>query len=71
MQSRRDPALTLTARKVSIISLRAKGRSVQEIAHELGVSPETIYEHLELSRRRLGARNDPELIHLAMLHGFL
>jgi DNA-binding CsgD family transcriptional regulator len=49
----------------------AEGKRVGEIARSLGTSADSVYEHLEKIRRRLGARTNAQLIHLAIHHGFL
>jgi DNA-binding CsgD family transcriptional regulator len=71
MESRLDPTLVLTNRKVEILRHLAAGRGIQEIAKTLGISVETVYEHVEIVRRRLGAHSNPELIRIALRHGFL
>jgi DNA-binding NarL/FixJ family response regulator len=71
MYSRLDPALALTARRIEILQRLAAGRSPREIAKDLGTSVETVYEHLEVMRNRLGAHSNPELVYLALSHGFL
>lgn len=71
MESRLDPRITLTNRKVEILRHLASGQSVPKIAKMLGISVETVYEHIELMRRRLGAQSNPELIRLALRHGLI
>jgi DNA-binding CsgD family transcriptional regulator len=71
MESRLDPAIVLTERKVQILRHLASGQSVQEISKGLGISAETVYEHIEATRRRLTAHSNPELIRIALRHGFV
>jgi DNA-binding NarL/FixJ family response regulator len=71
MRSRLDPTLELTDRRVDIIRRLAAGRSPREIAKDLGTSVETVYEHLEVIRRRLGAHSNPEAVRIAIRHGFV
>jgi DNA-binding NarL/FixJ family response regulator len=69
--SRLDSSLTLTDRKIGILSHLASGLTISEIAAVLNISPDTVYEHIAAARVRLGARSNPELIRLALRHGFL
>ena len=71
MRSRLDPTLVLTDRRVEILRRLAAGRRPREIAKELGISVDTVYEHLEVIRRLLGAHTAPESIRLAIRHGFV
>jgi DNA-binding CsgD family transcriptional regulator len=71
MQSRLDPALVLTNRRVDILRRLAEGRSPFEISKDLGISVATVYEHLEAIRRRLRAHSNPEAIRIAIRHGFV
>lgn len=71
MESRLDPRLELTARKINILRHLALGRSVRQIAMILGISVDTVYEHMEVIRVRLGAHSNPELVRIAILHGLI
>jgi DNA-binding NarL/FixJ family response regulator len=61
----------LTDRKVEILRHLAVGRSVAEIGKDLGLSVATIYEHIQVMRRRLGAKSSPELVRIAILLGII
>ena len=69
--SRQDPNLALKGRMVEILQLIAAGRKASEISKALGIAVDTVYEHATDMRRRLGARNDAELVRLAIYHGFV
>lgn len=71
MRSRLDSKIVLTARKVEILRRYADDQTVGAIAKSLGISAETVYEHLEVMRRRLGAHTGPGLIRIAYRHGFI
>lgn len=71
MESRLDPTLKLSNRRVEILRSLAAGRSVQDIGKDLGISVATIYEHIEGMRRHLGASSNPGLIRIAIRHGFI
>jgi DNA-binding CsgD family transcriptional regulator len=71
MESRLDPTLVLTDRKVGILRQLAAGRNVREIAVALGISVYTVYEHMGVIRRRLGAHSNPELVRIGLRHGFI
>jgi DNA-binding CsgD family transcriptional regulator len=44
----------LTARQARILDLVAQGRTMKEIALQLGISPRTVRFHLDVARSRLG-----------------
>ena len=71
MRSRLDPTLVLTDRRVDILRRLAAGRTPREIAKDLGKSVETVYDHLEVIRRRLGAHSNPESVRIGIRHGFV
>jgi DNA-binding CsgD family transcriptional regulator len=71
MESRVDPTVVLTAKKIAILRHLAAGRSVREIAMLVGISVDTVYEHIEAIRRRVGAHSNPELVRIALHHGFI
>lgn len=50
----------LSARQRQVVELVASGKTDQEIAHELAVSPRTINSHMSQILMRLGARNRAE-----------
>jgi DNA-binding CsgD family transcriptional regulator len=56
---------------VEILREIAASRKAQETAKALGIAVDTVYEHAADIRRRLGARNDADLVRLALYHGFI
>jgi two-component system nitrate/nitrite response regulator NarL len=56
----------LTSREKEILQLTAQGMSLERIAAELFLSPETVRTHLRNSRRKLGARTRTEAVVAAM-----
>jgi len=66
-----DPTLILTKRRVQILELLGTGARGPDVAKALGIGLDTVYEHLKVMRDRFGARSTPELLRLAIHHGFL
>jgi PAS domain S-box-containing protein len=52
----------LTPRQREVLGLLADGRSTRDIATELGLSPETVRNHVRQVLRRLGARTRLEAV---------
>jgi DNA-binding CsgD family transcriptional regulator len=52
----------LTAAEYAVVQLAAQGLSYKEIAAKLGKSPNTVDNQLSQLRRKLGARNQVELV---------
>lgn len=71
MESRLDPTLMLSDRKIEILRHLAAGHRVRETAEALGIRTDTVYEHAGGIRRRLGAHNTPELVRIGIRHGFI
>ena len=61
-----NPLVDLTPRQSQILSLLAKGKTYSSIAEELGVSYKTVVNTCLHLKRRLGAKNLPELIVVAV-----
>ena len=61
----------LTHREIEILRLAASGRSVDELADELYVSPNTVKTHLAHCYDKLGAHNRTEAIALVVRAGVL
>lgn len=62
---------TLTPREEEVLLLLAQGLSVKEIARSLGLSPDTVKDHLENLYGKLLARNRVEALERARALGFL
>lgn len=71
LYSRRDASVSLTAQKVRILRHLAGGMSVCEISCTMSIAVDTVYEHVEVARKRLGARSTLELMRMAIHHGFV
>ena len=56
----------LTPRESQMLSLLAKGKTYSSIAEELGVSYKTVVNACLYLKRKLGAKNLPELIGVAV-----
>jgi DNA-binding NarL/FixJ family response regulator len=66
-----DPYHTLTAREKEVLQLTAEGHSGVEIDERLFVSPRTVESHRANLMRKLGVRNQKELIRYAVQRGAL
>lgn len=56
----------LSAREREVLSLVARGGSIEEIAKSLFLSPETVRTHMRNARTKLGARNRTEAVVVAL-----
>jgi DNA-binding CsgD family transcriptional regulator len=56
----------LTATQASILDMLTGGLTAKEIADRRGVSPETVRQHIKAIRARVGARNQKQLVAMAM-----
>lgn len=63
-----SPLKALTVRELQTLSLIAAGHSYSAIADELGVSYKTVANTTSLIKTKLGARNLPELMRIAIQH---
>jgi DNA-binding CsgD family transcriptional regulator len=61
----------LSPRQQECLAHASRGASAKEIGRTLGISPETVYEHLELAYRRLGASGRTQALALARRRGLL
>jgi DNA-binding NarL/FixJ family response regulator len=61
----------LSDRAFDIIRLLSQGFIVKEIAHKLGIADTTVNDHLERTKRKLGAKNNVELVYLAGKSGVI
>uniref|UniRef100_A0A7C2G3E0 Response regulator transcription factor n=1 Tax=Thermus islandicus TaxID=540988 RepID=A0A7C2G3E0_9DEIN len=61
----------LTPREEEVLKLLARGLSAKEMARALGLSPDTVRDHLESLYAKLEARNRVEALERARTLGFL
>jgi DNA-binding NarL/FixJ family response regulator len=66
-----DPYDALTAREREVLQLTAEGHSGGAIAGRLFISPRTVESHRSNLMRKLGVRNQKELVRYAVLRGLL
>ena len=66
-----DPYDTLTHREREVLHLAAEGNSNAETAARLSISPRTAEVHRVNMRRKLGLRNQTELVVYAIRRGFI
>jgi len=64
----RLPKELLSDREFQVMRLIASGKSVSEIAHEIGLSIKTISTYRARILVKMGLRNNAELMHHAMQH---
>src|SRR5207302_1320120 len=55
----------LTARQLQVVAMLTTDLTAREIAEHLGISPNTMYRHVEHAKRRLDVRTRIELVALA------
>jgi DNA-binding CsgD family transcriptional regulator len=68
----RDPCpCAVTKREREVLALIAAGADVDQIAAELTISPATVKSHVKNAHRKLGARNRPHAIALALQRGLI
>jgi DNA-binding NarL/FixJ family response regulator len=65
----RDAASGLTPRQREVLRLVAAGRSSNEIADALNISPRTVEFHRNKLKQELHLRNQSELVRFAIKHG--
>jgi len=63
-----DSTHWLTTREQTILNHLLMGKSVREIAAELGRSPHTVHDHVKALHRKLGANSRGELVARALGH---
>jgi DNA-binding CsgD family transcriptional regulator/PAS domain-containing protein len=66
-----NPPIELTPRQAEILRLLARGASTQQIEAELGISRETVRNHIRALLRRLHARSRLEAVVIASGQGLL
>jgi DNA-binding NarL/FixJ family response regulator len=64
-----NPYDALTLREREVLRLTAEGQSGAEIARRLFISPRTVETHRTNLMRKLGVRNQKELVRFAVQHG--
>lgn len=62
---------SLTMREREILQMAAEGWSSTEIGHKLGISPRTVELHRSRFLKKLGLRNQAELVRYAIRRGIL
>jgi DNA-binding CsgD family transcriptional regulator len=62
----RDPLSGLTPRELQMLALLAEGKSYGSISEELAVSYKTVVNTCSQLKRKLNAKNLPDLIRLAV-----
>jgi DNA-binding NarL/FixJ family response regulator len=62
---------SFTPREEAVLKLLARGLSAKEIARAIGVSPDTVKDHLENLYAKLEAKNRVEALERARSLGFL
>jgi two-component system invasion response regulator UvrY len=66
-----SPVARLTRRELEIFTMLAEGRSVNEIAEAIFLSPKTVHAHRANILRKLNLTNSSEVIHLALRTGII
>jgi DNA-binding NarL/FixJ family response regulator len=64
-----NPLLSLTSREREILKLTAYGLSGAEIAEQLFISPRTVESHRANVMRKLGIRNQKDMVRIAVENG--
>lgn len=65
----RSACRELTTRQRAVLTGLATGDSVEEIARELNLSPDTVRVHIRNARMRLGARSRSHAVVIALQRG--
>src|SRR5205807_1986860 len=66
-----DPYQMLTAREREVLQLTAEGHTSAEVSTRLFISPRTVESHRSNLMRKLGLRNQRELVRYATARGIL
>ena len=66
-----DPHETLTAREREVLQLAAEGKTGAEIAARLHISPRTVENHRANLMRKLGLKNQSELVRYTVRRGLI
>ena len=70
-ETKLDPLDTLTTREREVLQMTAEGHSGMEISKRLHISPRTVESHRANLMRKLGVRNQKELIRYGVQRGIL
>ncbi len=71
LSGERNPVDTLSEKEFKVFLALAKGKSVQDIAEVMSLSPRTVGTHLYNIKQKLGASNSAELAIIAMRAGLI
>ncbi len=71
LRKEHDPLSALTSREVEVFLLLARGRSVNEIAAAMNLSPKTVHAHRAGVLRKLGVRSTVDLVQVAVRSGVI
>jgi two-component system response regulator NreC len=66
-----DPHETLTVREREVLQLAAEGRAGAEISSRLHISPRTVENHRANLMRKLGLKNQTDLVRYALRRGLI
>jgi len=61
----------ISERATEIIKMLSQGFIIKEIANKLGIAETTVNDHLERIKRKLGAKNNVELVYMASKAGLI
>jgi two-component system response regulator NreC len=68
---RLDPYDSLTTREREILQMTAESQSSAEVGRRLFISPRTVEAHRQNAMRKLGLRNQGDVVHYALKKGIL
>lgn len=71
VSGKKDPVDSLSEKEFKVFVALAKGRSVQDIAEVMSLSPRTVGTHLYNIKQKLNASNSAELAIIAMRSGLI
>lgn len=60
-----------TPRQVEVLALVAAGKTREQVASALGLSPQTVQNHADAARARLKADNLPQAVAVCIVRGWL
>ena len=66
-----DPHETLTARERQVLQLAAEGKTATEVAARLHISQRTVENHRANLMRKLGLKNQSDLVRYALRRGLI